>query len=69
MKTNSIGVHPDIYANYFEDDEDMKTMVDGVKWRIELTEKQTFKHHDVELIHILISEVDKFEFKLDNYWR
>lgn len=69
LRSNLSTDPPKIFANYFEDDEDMATMLRGVKQQVAMTETETFREHEGELVHIPIPECDSLDFKSDEYFR
>lgn len=60
---------PKIFANYFADDDDMETLLRGVKQQVDLTETKTYRKHEGEFLHLPIPACDQYAFKSDDYLR
>lgn len=60
---------PLIDSNYFQYDEDLDTMVGGVKKTVELSETKGFKKFGTKLHDIPIPGCKKHVFGSDDYWR
>lgn len=60
---------PIIRPRYFSNEEDMDTMLRGVKQQLSLLETNAFRKIGAELIWIPIEECDRFPFQSDDYLR
>lgn len=60
---------PYIDANYFDQEEDMATMLRAVKQQISFTDTNAYRKHEGEFLRIPLKECDQFEFKSDDYLR
>lgn len=69
LRTNSIDDHPNLVANYFENDVDVETAVRGLKKHVELTSKKVFKDNEVKLIELPLPACAQYKFKSDDYFR
>lgn len=68
LKGSTIHDHPEILLNFFEQDDDMETMVDAVAKHIQLTESESMKSEEGAFIHIPLP-CDDFPFKSRDYYR
>jgi choline dehydrogenase len=59
---------PKIFANYLEEQEDVDTLVRGVKVLLEFLKTKSFAKHEAELLDFKIKECDKFEHHSNEYW-
>lgn len=69
LKSTSADDKPRIVANYFEDAEDMTTMLRAVKQQIGFEDTDTYRKHEGEFLRIPLKNCDQFEFKSDDYLR
>lgn len=61
--------HPIIDANYLAEEEDVETLLRGIKEFVKFTETDNFKTHSGELYRYKIDECDKLEYLSDEYWK
>lgn len=69
LNSNSSDDKPNIFPNYFTDNDDLEVLVSGVKQHVELTTKKVFKANEIKFMQLPLPECDKFEFKSDDYYR
>lgn len=60
---------PIIEANYFDQAEDVETVLRGIREFLKLLQTENFKTHTGELYRFKIDECDEHEFDSDDYWR
>lgn len=60
---------PRIIPNYFEKEEDVKTLVRGIQFITGFLESKSFKEHEGELIRIVFDDCDEFEYRSYDYWK
>lgn len=60
--------HPKINANYFSDDEDVKTLVRGVRLTHEFLKTKSFREHNMEEVRLDLPECDKLKHGSDDYY-
>lgn len=60
---------PLIYANYFDDDEDIATLLRGIKFIYKLENTPQFKNAEIEIADLGLDECARFTFKSDDYWK
>nr|NVI72541.1 putative glucose dehydrogenase [Cucujiformia] len=59
---------PIINANYFDDPFDIKTLVEGAKFAVKISETQAFKRFGSRLHPIPFPNCREFKFASDEYW-
>lgn len=60
---------PLIYSNYFKDDEDIETLLRGMKIMQNLLKTKSFQRHKPEILDLKIRNCVKYEFSSDDYFR
>ncbi|XP_055384809.1 glucose dehydrogenase [FAD, quinone]-like [Condylostylus longicornis] len=60
---------PKIYANYFDKNSDLETIINGIKFQTKFLNTKSFKNNEAELIKINLPECDKYDFQSDKYWK
>lgn len=60
---------PVIDAGYFNEPEDLETVIRGIREILKFLDTQNFKIHEAELVRFKIDECDKLEFNTDDYWK
>lgn len=60
---------PIINAGYFEEAEDVDTVIRGIRAFLKFLDTENFKTHQGELYRFKIPECDKFEYLSDDYWK
>ncbi|XP_055316805.1 glucose dehydrogenase [FAD, quinone]-like [Sitodiplosis mosellana] len=60
---------PRIIPNYFEKEEDIKTLVRGIQYITSFLDSKSFKEHEGELVRIVFDDCDKFEYRSYDYWK
>ncbi|KAL3271400.1 hypothetical protein HHI36_021881 [Cryptolaemus montrouzieri] len=68
LKDNNPLSHPLIYANYYTHPDDVKVMVEGIKFAIQLSESKALKRYGFQLDRTHTSGCEKFRFGTDDYW-
>lgn len=58
---------PKIYANYLEHEEDMNTMVRGLKYQLALLNTTTYKQHEAKLIRLPLKKCDENVYLTEEY--
>lgn len=69
LRSNDPHDLPVINAGYLEDEEDVETLLRGLKFYRSLLDTESFKLHDVEENRFVIPECDAFEYASDEYWK
>ncbi|XP_046964152.1 glucose dehydrogenase [FAD, quinone] [Vanessa cardui] len=60
--------YPKIYANYLTHPDDVKTLIEGIKFAIKLSETKTLKKYGMKLDKTPVKGCEKFKFGCDAYW-
>jgi choline dehydrogenase len=60
---------PIIHANYFEDPEDVETVLEGIKHVLKQLETAPLKKYEPEVVNQQILGCESHQFKSDDYWR
>ncbi|XP_055678447.1 glucose dehydrogenase [FAD, quinone]-like [Lutzomyia longipalpis] len=60
--------YPKIFANYLDEQEDVDTIVRGIRLYMKFLSTETFKKHEGHYIKLPLSECDRLEYDSDNYW-
>lgn len=60
--------HPKIFANYLDEEHDIKVLVEGIKFAIRLSETEPLKAYGMELDRTIIEGCETFVFGSDPYW-
>ena len=60
---------PIIDANFYDDAEDLKIMIKGMREILKFRETKNFKTHGAELFRFKIKECDKLKYESDDYWK
>lgn len=69
LRSNEAAEKPKIIPRYFEEQEDMDTIVRGIKIYADFENSNTFKDNDAELIKLNLPDCDKYEYKSNDYWQ
>lgn len=68
LASNDPLVAPKIVANYFQEEHDVKVLVDGIKFAIKLAETESLKAYGMELDKTPVKSCEHIEFGTDEYW-
>lgn len=60
--------HPKIFANYFGEDQDLKILIEGIKFAIELSKTSALKSYGMLLDTTPTPGCEKIDFGSDEYW-
>lgn len=69
LRSNEPAEKPKIIPRYFEEQQDMDTMIRGINVYVGYEESETFKENDVNIIKLNLPECDNFKYKSDEYWQ
>ncbi|KAK6173845.1 hypothetical protein SNE40_017231 [Patella caerulea] len=70
LKSTDAMQHPVIDPRYFENKEDVDSLLRGIRFSQELTKTKTFKSQEAELFHKPFSPcLENCKFDSDEYWR
>lgn len=68
LASNDPLAHPKIFANYLTEDIDIKVLVDGIKFAIELSKTNALQGYGMTLDETVVPQCAQFEFNTDAYW-
>lgn len=68
LKSNEANDHPRIVPNYFDDEDDMATMIRAIRQQVSFMDTDTYRSHEAELIRLPLPNCDHLEFESDAYW-
>ncbi|XP_019869240.2 glucose dehydrogenase [FAD, quinone] [Aethina tumida] len=68
LKDNNPLSHPLIYANYYTHPDDVKVMVEGIKFAIELANTKALKRYGFQLDTTHVQGCESLTFGTDAYW-
>ncbi|XP_044756723.1 glucose dehydrogenase [FAD, quinone]-like [Coccinella septempunctata] len=68
LKSRNPMTWPLIYPNYFQEEADLWTMVEGIKIAINLTRSQHFQRYSARLHKISMPNCENHQFGSDSYW-
>ncbi|CAH2266245.1 jg17815 [Pararge aegeria aegeria] len=60
--------YPKIYANYLTHPDDVKTLVEGIKFAVKLSETKALKKYGMKLDKTPVKGCEKIKFGCDAYW-
>ncbi|XP_041971730.1 glucose dehydrogenase [FAD, quinone] [Aricia agestis] len=60
--------HPKIYANYLTHEDDVKTLIEGIKFAIRLSETKALKKYGMKLDRTPVKGCEQYKFGCDAYW-
>ncbi|XP_075156331.1 glucose dehydrogenase [FAD, quinone]-like [Haematobia irritans] len=69
LKSKSQKDLPIIDANYFDDDDDMKTMVKALHYIEKFINTSVFQEKEAKMIRLPLRDCNHLEYKSDEYWR
>ncbi|XP_014236445.1 glucose dehydrogenase [FAD, quinone]-like [Trichogramma pretiosum] len=59
---------PKIFPNYFEDPEDLRLMVKGIRASIEISKTKAMQTFSSEIYNVSVPECENYEYDSDEYW-
>ncbi|KAJ8664962.1 hypothetical protein QAD02_006624 [Eretmocerus hayati] len=59
---------PKIIAGYFEDKDDIRVMIEGIKWSLKISETEAMKEIGSTLVHKPVLGCEHFKMHSDQYW-
>jgi choline dehydrogenase-like flavoprotein len=69
LKTKNPLSWPLMYGNYFENEHDLDTLVEGIKFAVKLSKTQAFQRYNSTLLETPLPGCRQHEFGSDEYWR
>ncbi|XP_011706132.1 PREDICTED: glucose dehydrogenase [FAD, quinone]-like, partial [Wasmannia auropunctata] len=68
LLANDVNVKPEIVPNYFDDPNDVKTMIAGIRNALKIGQTKTMQAFDSQLVNITYMECKNYEYDSDAYW-
>ncbi|XP_059622255.1 glucose dehydrogenase [FAD, quinone]-like [Phlebotomus argentipes] len=68
LKDSRPEIYPKIFANYLDDQDDVDTLIRGVRTYMKFLGTDTFKRHEGHYIRLPLSDCDRLEYDSDEYW-
>lgn len=68
LKDNNPFSHPLIYARYFTNPDDVKVLVEGIKFAIKLSETKALKRYGFQLDKTPATGCENIKFATEPYW-
>lgn len=68
LRNKNYKSQPYIFPNYFANEDDLKTMVEGAKLAVRLARQKAMKEIGTRLHHIPIPQCKSYAFESDDYW-
>ncbi|KYQ55060.1 Glucose dehydrogenase [acceptor] [Trachymyrmex zeteki] len=68
LLANNINVKPEIVPNYFDNPEDVKTMIDGIKAAISIGQTKAMKMFGSQLLNDTFPGCENYEYDSYDYW-
>ncbi|XP_012542669.2 glucose dehydrogenase [FAD, quinone] [Monomorium pharaonis] len=68
LLANDINVKPEIIANYFDDPEDVKTMIAGIRAAISIGQTKTMQIFGSRLLNDTLPGCENYKYDSDDYW-
>ncbi|XP_011640635.1 glucose dehydrogenase [FAD, quinone]-like [Pogonomyrmex barbatus] len=68
LLANDINVKPEIVPNYFDDPEDVKTMIAGIRIAISLVQTKAMQAFDLRMANVMYPGCEKYEYDSDAFW-
>lgn len=69
LRSNEPAEKPKIFPHYFHEQDDLDTMVRGIKVYAGYEDSVTFQENEVKLIKMKLPDCDKLAYKSDEYWQ
>ncbi|CAH4028118.1 unnamed protein product [Pieris brassicae] len=60
--------HPKIFANYLTHPDDVKTLIEGIKFAVRLSETGALKKYGIKLDRTSVKGCERYRFGCDAYW-
>ncbi|CAG9770881.1 unnamed protein product [Ceutorhynchus assimilis] len=68
LKNNDPLSHPLIYANYFSHPDDVRVMIEGIRFALRLAETKALRRYGFQLDKTPVAGCETFTFGSDQYW-
>ncbi|XP_011704090.1 PREDICTED: glucose dehydrogenase [FAD, quinone]-like isoform X2 [Wasmannia auropunctata] len=68
LLANDVNIKPEIVPNYFDDPDDVKTMIAGIRTALRIGQTKMMQAFDSQLLNMTSMECDNYEYNSDTYW-
>ncbi|XP_077263134.1 glucose dehydrogenase [FAD, quinone]-like [Temnothorax americanus] len=68
LLANDVNVKPEIVPNYFDDPDDVRTMIAGIRTALKIGQTKAMQAFDPQLLNITYIECNNYEYDSDAYW-
>ncbi|XP_071561830.1 glucose dehydrogenase [FAD, quinone]-like [Temnothorax nylanderi] len=68
LLANDVNVKPEIVPNYFDDPDDVRTMIAGIRIALSIGRTKTMQALDSQFLNITYTECNNYEYDSDAYW-
>lgn len=68
LKSRDPLAHPKIVVNYLQEEEDVKTLVEGIKFAIRLAQSPSLQKYGMRLDSTKVAACNQLEFNTQEYW-
>ncbi|XP_011700637.1 PREDICTED: glucose dehydrogenase [FAD, quinone]-like [Wasmannia auropunctata] len=68
LLANDVNVKPEIAPNYFDDPDDVATMIAGIRTALRIGQTKTMQAFDSQLLNFTYVECKNYEYDSDVYW-
>ncbi|TGZ47786.1 Uncharacterized protein DBV15_12359, partial [Temnothorax longispinosus] len=68
LLASDVNVKPEIVPNYFDDPDDVRTMIAGIRTTLSIGQTKTMQAFDSKLLNITYTECNNYEYDSDAYW-
>ncbi|XP_071650818.1 glucose dehydrogenase [FAD, quinone]-like [Temnothorax longispinosus] len=68
LLASDVNVKPEIVPNYFDDPDDVRTMIAGIRTALSIGQTKTMQAFDSKLLNITYTECNNYEYDSDAYW-
>ncbi|XP_071650817.1 glucose dehydrogenase [FAD, quinone]-like [Temnothorax longispinosus] len=68
LLASDVNVKPEIVPNYFDDPDDVRTMIAGIRTALSIGRTKTMQAFDSQLLNITYTECNNYKYDSDAYW-
>ncbi|XP_034185970.2 glucose dehydrogenase [FAD, quinone] [Osmia lignaria lignaria] len=68
LRSRDVNVKPRIVANYLDDPEDIRVLLKGIRFALQVGETKAMRRLGVKFYNRTVSDCDKYPFDSDDYW-
>ncbi|XP_011706672.1 PREDICTED: glucose dehydrogenase [FAD, quinone]-like, partial [Wasmannia auropunctata] len=68
LLANDVNIKPEIVPNYYDDPDDVRTMIAGIRTALRVGRTKAMRAFDSQLLNITYIECKNYEYDSDAYW-